>query len=106
MTPITDWTVDYQDGRSPQLVTVPHAWRQELAVSEEGPAVYSSVIEVPEEGGWLLFHGVSYAAMVSIDGAATATHEGLWDAFSIPLHDWAGRTVPLEVKVIKNGGPT
>src|ERR1019366_7234790 len=106
MTPITDWTVDYQDGRSPKTVTVPHAWRQELAVCEEGPALYATVIEVPKDGGWLLFHGVSYAAAVSLGGVEVATHVGLWDAFSIPLNDWAGKTVPLEVKVTKNGGPT
>lgn len=106
MTPITDWTVDYQDGRSPKPVVVPHAWRQELAVSEEGPAVYATVLEVPKDGGWLLFHGVSYAAVVVVDGQEVATHEGIWDAFSVPVHQWAGRAVPLEVKVTKNGGPT
>ncbi|MHB8636689.1 MAG: glycoside hydrolase family 2 protein [Fimbriimonadaceae bacterium] len=106
MTPITDWTVDYQDGRGPKGVTVPHAWRQEMAVSAEGPAVYASVIEIPKDGGWLLFHSVSYAAVVLIDGAEIGFHEGLWDAFSMPLHAWAGKTVALEVKVTKNGGPS
>src|SRR5579872_5356735 len=106
MIPISDWTVDYLDGRSAKAVEVPHAWRQELAVSEEGPALYSTVVEVPKDGGWLLFHRVSYAAVVAIDGVEVSTHEGLWDAFSVPLQEWAGKTVPLTVKVTKNGGPT
>jgi hypothetical protein len=104
MTPVTDWTVDYLDGRGPHAVTVPHAWRQEVAVSHEGPAHYASDFEVPKEGGWLLFHGVSYACELSVNDEKIAGHEGIWDAFAVDLHPFAGKSIAIRLAVTKNGG--
>ncbi|MCX7801246.1 MAG: hypothetical protein N2109_13005 [Fimbriimonadales bacterium] len=99
-----DWTVDYGDG--PRPVSLPHAWRQDVPVTWEGPAVYRASVRVPDPGGWLLFHGVSYEARVSFDGEPAATHRGIWDAFSVRLPDRPGAEVLVEVSVTKNGGPT
>jgi hypothetical protein len=49
---------------------------------------------------------VSYAAEVVVAGESVLTHRGLWDAFAVPLHKWAGQAVEVEVVVIKNGGTT
>jgi hypothetical protein len=72
----------------------------------EGPAVYRTVVHIPEEHGWLLFHGVSYLAVVMINDEVVCTHEGIWDAFSVDLAAWSGQTVELKVRVVKNGGET
>lgn len=104
--PVVRWTVDYGDGSRPSEVVVPHAWRQDLPVSHEGPVRYRTTIDVPRGEPHLLFHGVSYAADVSVAGEHALTHHGIWDAFVVPLHKWAGQTVEVEVVVVKNGGPT
>jgi hypothetical protein len=104
--PLTHWTVDYQNGHEPINVTVPHAWRQDVPVSWEGPAVYRTRIEVPRGYSYLRFAGVSYAAEVFVDGEKVFDHKGIWDAFYVPLEAFEGRTVVLEVWVVKNGGPT
>jgi len=98
-----EWTVDY--GHGPQPCQVPHAWRQDVDVRWEGPAVYRSVVEVVEPGG-LCFEGVSYRAEVFVDGELRLVHEGIWDAFWIDLTPWARAPVPIEVRVTKGGGPT
>lgn len=101
---IERWTVQYPDSTEERPVSVPHAWNQDVAVAEEGPAIYRTLVEVPPEGAFLLFHKVSYEAEVSVEGVPVETHRGLWDAFSIPLSKWAGRNVHVEVRVTKNGG--
>ena len=98
---VSRWTVDYGDG--PHPVVVPHAWAQEVSVEWEGPAVYRAEVEVPRSGGTLRFHGVSYATEVFANGTFVRKHEGTWDAFDVPL---PGGKVALEVRVVKNGGPT
>ncbi len=98
------WTVDYEDGREP--VTVPHAWRQDMDVQDEGPVTYRVKLNLPPEPAHLLFHGVSYAAEVSVDGALRVSHRGIWDEFEVPLDDLAGHQVEVEVRVVKNGGKT
>lgn len=97
-----NWTVDY--GHGPEPITVPHAWRQDVPVSWEGPAIYRATLEVPRGPSTLRFHGVSYEAQVSVAGALVSTHRGLWDAFDVRLGDHAGRRVEIEVRVVKNGG--
>lgn len=95
-------------------IVVPHAWRQDVPVSWEGPATYRTTLEPPDTNHlkpntrrWLLFHGVSYACVVRIDDAEAGRHEGIWDAFSIPVFTSdTQHPVLLEVEVIKNGGPT
>ena len=58
---LSQWTVDYGDG--PRPISIPHAWRQDVPVVWEGPAVYRTVVERPSAGSYLLrFEGVSYAA--------------------------------------------
>lgn len=103
---VEGWSADYQDGRAPHPVVLPHAWRQELPVTFEGPVLYKAVLDIPKEGGWLLFHGVSYACVVTVEEREILRHEGIWDTFSAPVHDWSGKVVQLTVEVVKNGGPT
>lgn len=100
---IVDWTVDY--GNGPQPITIPHAWRQDVPVTWEGPAVYRASVARSGHGAkWLRFEGVSYAASVWVNGEEVGTHEGLWDAFELELPD-ADRW-DIEVRVTKNGGAT
>jgi hypothetical protein len=98
---IRDWTVDYGDGPLP--IQVPHAWRQEVPVAWEGPAIYRTQIAVGE-WRYLRFNGVSYEAKVFVGGVQALVHHGIWDAFEVDLAPWAGRTVEIEVRVVKNGG--
>ena len=98
---ISRWTVDYGDG--PHTVILPHAWGGDVSVEWEGPAVYRTEIDVPRPGGTLRFHGVAYDAEVYANGLLVARHWGLWDAFDVPLPP--GK-VEVEVRVVKNGGPT
>lgn len=98
------WTVDY--GQGPHTVSVPHVfWDDRIDIRWEGPATYKTSVEAQAEH-WLVFEGVSYEAVVSIDGEHVLTHRGIWDAFSIDLSRWAGREVAIEVAVTKNGGTT
>jgi hypothetical protein len=103
---ISQWTVDYQDERAPKAITVPHAWKQDLPVNEEGPVTYRTEILVPNEPVKLRLHGVSYQAEVSINGAPVVTHQGIWDAFDVPLEPYRSQRVQVAVRVTKNGGPT
>jgi hypothetical protein len=105
-TPLIEWTLDYGDGRETLAVILPHAWRQDVPVGWEGPATYSTTLEVPAGASHLHFSGVSYEAQVFVEGERVAEHRGIWDAFDIPLDRWAGRTVGIQVRVVKNGGNT
>lgn len=98
------WTVDYGDGPIP--ITLPHAWGQDVDVRWEGPATYQVQVDVPNDPQWLVFDGVSYSAEVRIEGTSVCRHRGIWDSFSIDLCPWIGKTIAVEVEVIKNGGPT
>ena len=102
---VTRWTVDYGDGRIKE-VRVPHAWKQDVDVRWEGPAVYKTLIDVPFRETKLVFHGVSYLAEVHVDGHHLATHEGIWDAFEVDLEQFKGKRIEVQVRVTKNGGPT
>ncbi len=95
------WTVDTGFGPSP--CDVPHSWGREVDVRWEGPAVYRTSLKTERDDAWLLFHGVSYAARVWLDGALAATHEGIWDAWAVRL---PRGEVDVRVEVTKNGGPT
>ena len=103
---IVHWTVDYLDDRMPRDITVPHAWKQDLSVTEEGPVIYRTEILVPKQPSSLRFEGVSYRAEVTVAGQHVLTHDGIWDAFEVPLTQFRGDKVLVEVKVTKNGGPT
>lgn len=103
---VKNWTVDYGDERGQISVTVPHAWKQDVSVEWEGPAVYRTRIDVPEEPSQLRFKRVSYYAQVFVDGIFLRDHRGLWTAFSVDLAAFSGRSVDVEVRVTKNGGPT
>lgn len=104
------WSLSYQGiSGDDRRVTVPHAWNQDVSLVWEGPAFYTRNLDVPAQGGWLVFEGVSYEAEVTITGLnaeATATHKGIWDAFSLDLSAWSGESVTVQVKVMKNGGET
>jgi hypothetical protein len=102
---IENWTVDYGEGHV-EKICVPHAWKQDIPISDEGPVTYRTELEVPRKPSILRFHGASYRAEVSIDGKTVATHRGIWDAFDVSLEANAGKRVELEVKVLKNGGAT
>lgn len=102
---VTRWTVDYGEGRLKEI-RVPHSWRQDVDVRWEGPVSYKTLIDVPFKPSKLRFHGVSYLAEVHIDGHHEMTHEGIWDAFEVPLTAYRGKRVELEVRVTKNGGST
>ncbi len=97
------WDIDFGDGTW-QEVSVPHAWRQELDVQSEGPVTYRATITVPREPSNLWFEGVSYEAIVSIDGQEMLTHRGIWDSFEVPLNAFRGKRVEVSVTVTKNGG--
>ncbi|MCH7944510.1 MAG: hypothetical protein IIC73_00630 [Armatimonadetes bacterium] len=101
---MTGWTVDYGEG--PRAVVLPHAWRQDVPVTWEGPAVYRTSHKVEGDDEWLVFDGVSYRAEIFIDGKPAADHCGIWDAFAVPVGEHAGRTVEVTVEVTKNGGAT
>lgn len=101
---ISEWIVDY--GKGQKAVQVPHAWKQDVSVRWEGPAVYRTSINVTGNRSWLVFEGVSYQAVVFINGKQKIDHRGIWDAFSVDLGSYGGQTVEVEVKVIKNGGET
>lgn len=96
---LRDWTVDY--GQGPIPCQIPHAWRQDVPVTWEGPAVYACSVSVTGSK-WLVFHGVSYEARVIVDGELVLVHEGLWDAFVVPLS--GSGQIEIRVEVTKNGG--
>lgn len=86
-----------------ESVTLPHVWvPPAISVEDEGPYVYEGRAAL-DRPMWLVFEGVSYAADVSVNGQFALRHEGIWDAFAVPLP--AG-DVLVEVSVTKNGGPT
>lgn len=100
---VTHWQVHYGEGE-PASVLVPHAWRQEAPVTFEGPVTYTATIDVPRGSSRLVFYGVSYEAVISIEGKEVLTHRGIWDAFEVPLDKWASKKVEVKVDVTKNGG--
>jgi len=102
--PIVRWTVRYDASSDPVEIQVPHAWRQDVSVTFEGPVTYHAVIEVPRGESHLIFRGVSYAAEVYIEGESVFVHRGIWDAFAVPLSKYAGKSVNVDVSVVKNGG--
>lgn len=102
---VENWTVDYGDGHV-ENVCVPHAWKQDVSVTFEGPVLYRTELEVPRRPSVLRFHGASYAADVRISGQPVAAHKGIWDAFDVDLRPFSGKRVSIEVSVVKNGGPT
>lgn len=101
---IESWSVNYGDEAESEMITVPHSWRQDMSLSDEGPVEYKAIIEVPRTPSKLRFMGVSFAAEVSIDGEMVATHFGIWDAFDVSLKVYAGTRIQVAVSVVKNGG--
>lgn len=102
---IDEWQIDYLDGRKSRTIQIPHSWNTDKSVEEEGPVLYKTVIEKPSESCWLVFRGVSYQAKVKLDGEEVATHQGIWDAFSVQIKG-KNSHAEIEVEVTKNGGPT
>jgi len=86
-------------------VRVPHAWGEDIDLRWEGPAAYRTTL-VPAAPGWLVFHGVSARAKVTVNGALVADHLGIWDAFSVRLELPIGEPADVVVEVTKNGGPS
>ncbi|MBS1704813.1 MAG: hypothetical protein JST40_02990 [Armatimonadetes bacterium] len=101
---LVNWTVDYGSGA--KEITVPHGWGQDVDIRWEGPATYRASFTCPTDNPVMRFHGVSYLAAVKINGGEPFTHEGIWDAFDVPVRAKAGAQVEVEVQVIKNGGVT
>ncbi len=105
---LTEWTVEYclpEGTTAPKAVEIPHAWRQEVDVRWEGPALYRTRTSL-SENAWLVFEGVSYQARVFVNGELVGEHRGIWDAFAIDVRQFSGQVVEISVEVIKNGGPT
>lgn len=98
---LRDWTVDY--GHGPIPCTVPHAWTQDVPVAWEGPAVYRCLVDL-EGPTWLYFHGVAFQAKVFMGDVLLAVHEGIWDAFVVPIDGQGSHEIRVEV--VKNGGST
>jgi len=96
--------VDY--GLGPRTVALPHAWKQDVPVGWEGPAIYRTSFTCSKKSVWLVFHGVSCQARVFLNNRLVKEHCGIWDAFSISLENFVGSRVEVKVEVVKNGGPT
>ena len=101
---VVHWTVDFGDGRMPRDIALPHAWKQDIPVAEEGPVTYRTEVSVPKRPTVLRFLGVSYQAEVFVNGTHVQTHRGIWDAFDVPLSKFRGEKIEVEVRVTKNGG--
>jgi len=100
------WTL--VDGDAERPVTVPGCWEEAgVAKDRPGPFVYRrEVTPPPETAGrrlWLRFEGVSYHAVVRIDGHRVGEHTGAWDAFELDVTGVLrpGETALLEVEVEK-----
>ncbi|MBX3097677.1 MAG: hypothetical protein KF812_12535, partial [Fimbriimonadaceae bacterium] len=84
-------------------VSLPHVWRPPaISVEDEGPYSYHCTLDL-EVPHWLVLEGVSYRAVVLVNGKVATTHDGIWDAFSVSLP--AGHC-DVKVEVTKNGGVT
>ena len=101
---VGDWVLIDEDGQEP--VKVPHVWGEEVPVAWEGPRSYACTVHPMSANAVLRFHGVSYHAEVLLNGKSELKHDGMWDAFDVPLGAHAGTAVDVEVRVIKNGGET
>ncbi len=101
------WTL--VDGSSELPVAVPGCWEEAgIAKDRPGPFVFRRQVAAPEEMAgrrlWLRFDGVSYHAVVRLDGQHVAEHTGTWDAFEVDVTDHVqpgGQPVVLEVEVEK-----
>lgn len=100
------WTL--VDGDAERPVTVPGCWEEAgVAKDRPGPFVYRrEVTPPPETAGrrlWLRFEGVSYHAVVRVDGHRVGEHTGAWDAFELDVTGVLrpGETALLEVEVEK-----
>ncbi len=103
---LTSWTVEYclpEGATAPRAVEIPHAWRQEVDVRWEGPAVYRTKAKLPLSA-WLIFEGVSYQTRVFVNEETVGEHRGIWDAFAIDIRNYSGQEVEIRVEVIKSGG--
>ncbi|MFZ4508817.1 MAG: hypothetical protein ACOYON_14075 [Fimbriimonas sp.] len=98
---VQDWQFENLD-----TVRIPHAWGTERPITDEGPAIYRTQIQLGQGNPHLLFRGVSYEARVSINDELVAVHRGIWDAFTVPLAAYTNQLVEVAVQVTKNGGPT
>lgn len=85
-------------------MTIPHAWRQDVPVAWEGPAIYRTRIKVPDSESRLEFEGASFEAVVCVEGQEILTHRGMWTSFGVDLSSFAGRNVEVKVAVTKSGG--
>ncbi|MGH2532655.1 MAG: glycoside hydrolase family 2 protein [Thermomicrobiales bacterium] len=91
-----------------QPITVPGCWEAlDLPKNASGPAWYRRPIEVPAALAgkrlWLRFGGVSYDAVVYVNGIEVGRHTGLWDAFAVEMTGAAvpGASAELLVRVEK-----
>jgi hypothetical protein len=93
-------------------ITVPGCWEaQGFGLDTLGPALYRRRFEVPatwpagtQIQAQLACAGVSYACQAWLDGRAVGSHEGMWDAFELPLGQLApGASHELLIAVEKQG---
>lgn len=102
-----EWTL--VDGAVEVPVVVPGCW-EDAGVAKErpGPFTYRRDLEAPPEMRgrrlWLRFDGVSYHAVVKVDGREVGRHTGAWDAFEVEVTGAVtpgGPAATLEVEVEK-----
>lgn len=102
--PVVRWKLRYDSFSETSEILLPHAWRQDIPLTVEGPVLYECVIKAPRGVSHLYFQNVSYQAEVFLDDTLVLVHQGIWDAFAVPLDRFAGKSVRLTVRVTKNGG--
>lgn len=105
------WTlVDVASGDD-RSVEVPGCWEDAgISIMDSGPYLYRRQVTVP--AGWahrhlsMRFEGVSYHAIVRLDGHEVAHHRGTWDAFEVDVSGLLdpGKPAELEVEVRKPAG--
>lgn len=85
------WSCTLPDGSSCNQ-EVPGCWETEIdSKTITGPVICKRNITVAldrEFGYYLHFEAVSYWCRILVNGSVAGTHEGMWDAFTIPVTEY------------------
>jgi hypothetical protein len=92
-------------------IEVPGCWEAAgVPVMDSGPFLFRREVTVPSSWAGrrigLLFDGVSYHAVVRMNGREVGRHTGIWDAFRCEVGDalTPGAVAVVEVEVVKPAG--